>query len=393
MPKKSAITGNTAIAEAMRQIEPDVIAAFPITPSTQIIEEFASFAAAGRVSTELVTVESEHSSMSACIGASLAGARVMTATSANGLALMWEMLYIAAGMRQPVIMPVVNRALSAPINIHCDHSDTMGARDTGWIQIYAENNQEAYDSMVMASRICEHPDVRLPMMICIDGFIISHAIETMQLEDDHEVKQFAGEHQPLNPLLDIDNPVTWGALDLHDYYIEHKRSQREGINSAVEVIKTTASEFAERFGREYGMIETYMTEDADNVIIAINSVCGEIREAVDEVRRKGIKAGLIRIRVYRPFPYREVAKALKGIRAVAVLDRSESFGGYGPLFQEIRTALYDMPEKPIIYNRIFGLGGREMNTDDITKIYELSSRYIEEGGADKLFEYLNVRGD
>ena len=392
MPKKTAVTGNTAIAEAMRQIEPEVIAAFPITPSTQIIEEFAAFAAAGRVSTELVTVESEHSAMSACIGASLAGARVMTATSANGLALMWEMLYIAAGMRQPVIMPVVNRALSAPINIHCDHSDSMGARDTGWIQIYAENNQEAYDSMIMAPRISGHPDVRLPMMICIDGFIISHAIETMQLEDDHEVKRFAGEHLAVNSLLDIENPVTWGALDLHDYYIEHKRSQREGINRAASVIKSVAAEFAESFGREYGMIETYMTGDADNVIIAINSVCGEIREAVDEARVRGIKAGLIRIRVYRPFPYAELARALSGVKVVAVLDRSESFGGYGPLFQEVRASLYDLPDRPLVYNRIFGLGGRELAAGDIREIYELSAEYLKAGGADKLFDYINVRG-
>jgi pyruvate ferredoxin oxidoreductase alpha subunit len=392
MTKRVAITGNTAAAEAMRQIEPDVIAAFPITPSTQIIEEYAKYAAEGAVSTEMITVESEHSAMSACLGASLAGARVMTATSANGLALMWEMLYIASGMRQPIVMALVNRALSAPINIHCDHGDSMGARDSGWIQIYAESNQEMYDSMIMAPRIAEHPDVRLPLMVCMDGFIISHAIETMVLEDDAKVNSFAGEHTTLNPLLDTDNPVSWGALDLHDYYIEHKRAQREGIDRSSEVIASVCREFAAAFGREYGLYDPYMLDDADNVIVAINSISGEIREAVDAMRLKGVKAGLLRVRVFRPFPYNEIREALKNAKVVLVLDRSESFGGYGPLFGEVRSALYDLQVRPLVYNRVFGLGGREISVDDIKGLYELNASTLARGGAEKIFDYINVRG-
>jgi pyruvate ferredoxin oxidoreductase alpha subunit len=377
----------------MRQIEPDVVAAFPITPSTQIIEEFAHSVAEGSVSTELITVESEHSAMSACIGASIAGGRVMTATSANGLALMWEMLYIAAGMRQPIVMTCVNRALSAPINIHCDHGDSMGARDAGWIQIYAENNQEAYDTMIMAPRIAEHPDVRLPLMICMDGFIISHSIETMQLEDDAPVKEFAGEYLAINSLLDVEKPVTWGALDLHDYYIEHKRSQREGIDRAARVILDTAKDFSARFGREYALIDTYMIDDAESVIVAINSVCGEIREAIDELRMKGMRVGLLRIRVFRPFPYAEVKAALENAKVICVLDRSESFGGYGPLFTEISASLFNAERKPVLYNRIFGLGGREMDTEDIKRVYEQNAAYLKAGRADRLFDYINVRGE
>ncbi len=251
MPKTIAITGNGAMAEAMRQINPDVVAAFPITPSTQVIEDFAKIVADGKVDTELVTVESEHSAMSACIGASVAGGRVMTATSSNGLALMWEMLYIAASMRQPVLLTLVNRAISAPINIHCDHGDSMGARDAGWIQIYAENNQEAYDNMLMAPVIAENMDIRLPVMVCMDGFIISHSIETMEIEDDQKVRGFIGEHTALNSILDTDNPVTWGALDLHDYYIEHRRGQQEAMNKAKPVIEDVSKRFAEEFGRKY----------------------------------------------------------------------------------------------------------------------------------------------
>ena len=270
-----AITGNGAAAEAMRQIDPDVVAAFPITPSTQIVEDFAKFVADGRVGTELVTVESEHSAMSACIGAAVAGGRVMTATSSCGLALMWEMLYVAASMRQPVVMTVVSRALSGPINIHCDHGDIMGCRDAGWVQLFAENNQEAYDNLIMAPRIAEHPDVRLPVMVCMDGFIISHCIETMRLEEDARVRGFVGEFTPVHPLLDTAHPASWGGLDLQDYYMEHKRGQHEAVMNAMSVIRDVSREFAETFGRRYDLFEGYRLDDAERVLVAINSVCGE----------------------------------------------------------------------------------------------------------------------
>ncbi|RKY12334.1 MAG: pyruvate ferredoxin oxidoreductase [Planctomycetota bacterium] len=392
MSKFSAITGNGAIAEAMRQISPDVVAAFPITPSTQIIEDFAKFAADGKVDTELITVESEHSAMSACLGASVAGGRVMTATSANGLALMWEMLYVASGMRQPILVAVVNRALSAPINIHCDHNDSMGARDAGWIQIYAENNQEAYDNMLMAPVITEHADVRLPLMVCLDGFIISHSIETMQLEDDSKVKDFVGEHTAYHALLDTDNPSTWGSLDLHDYYIEHKKGQQVAMENVIPVVEEVSERFYQEFGRKYELFESYCLDDAERVVIAINSVAGELKEVIDEVRDAGEKVGLLKIRLFRPFPYAEIAAALKNCKIVTVLDRSTSMGAYGPLFVEICSALYDADPRPMLYSRTFGLGGRELLLNDIRDLFEESKRYLDEGKIEKRSYFLNVRG-
>lgn len=393
MPKTIAITGNGAIAEAMRQINPDVVAAFPITPSTQIIEDFAKFVADGKVDTDLVTVESEHSAMSACIGASTAGGRVMTATSSNGLALMWEMLYIAASMRAPVLITIVNRAISAPINIHTDHGDSMGARDAGWIQIYAENNQEAYDNMIMAPRIAENMDVRLPVMVCQDGFIISHSIETMEIEDDQQVRDFIGEFKGLNTLLDTDNPVSWGALDLQDYYIEHKMGQHVAMEKARSVIQDVSEEFAQQFGRKYELLESYRLDDAERVIIAINSVAGEIKEVIDELRDEGEKVGLLKIRVFRPFPYEEIAEALSGAKIVTVLDRSTSMGACGPLYTEICTALYNTSTRPMLYSRTFGLGGRELPLQNIREIFAESKQYLDNGKIEKMFDWLNVRGD
>jgi pyruvate ferredoxin oxidoreductase alpha subunit len=392
MGRQIALTGNGAAAEAMRQIDPDVVAAFPITPSTQIVEDFAQFKADGRVGTELVTVESEHSAMSACIGAAAAGGRVMTATSSNGLALMWEMLYIAASMRQPVVMTVVNRALSAPINIHCDHADSMGARDSGWIQVYAENNQEAYDFLLMGPRIAEHLDVRLPLMVCMDGFIISHCLQTMELEDDRRARKFIGEYVPRHALLDIEHPVTWGALDLQDYYIEHKRGQRQAMTEVPGVIRAVYRDFAETFGRSYGMFESYRLEDAERVIVALNSVCGEIKEVVDELRGEGQRVGLLKLRVFRPFPHDEIREALSGARIVTVLDRMDSFGAHGPLFNEIRSALYDLPDRPLICNRAYGLGGRDLFFQDIRALFEESRRDLESGRVNRIFDYLSVRG-
>jgi pyruvate ferredoxin oxidoreductase alpha subunit len=392
MSRTVAITGNGAIAEAMRQINPDVVAAFPITPSTQVVEDFSQFVADGLVSTELVTVESEHSAMSACIGAAAAGGRVMTATSSCGMALMWEMLYVAASQRQPVVMTLVNRALSGPINIHADHSDSMGARDAGWLQLYSEDNQEAYDNLVMAPRIAEHMDIRLPVMVCLDGFIISHAVQTMKLEDDEAVRRFIGKFIPVYPLLDCAHPVTIGALDLQDYYIEHKRAQHQAIMSAKRVVQEISDEFAKSFGRNYGLFEAYKLEDAQRVIVAINSVAGEVKEVVDALREKGEKVGLLKIRLFRPFPYEQIREALSGAKIVTVLDRSCSFGAYGPLFTEIRTALYDLPQKPMVYNRVYGLGGRDMLMDDIEAIFAESKQYQQNETVDKVFDFIGVRG-
>ncbi|MDY6904674.1 MAG: pyruvate ferredoxin oxidoreductase [Thermodesulfobacteriota bacterium] len=392
MSKTVAITGAGAMSEAMRQMNPDVVPAFPITPSTQVVEDFSQFIADGKVDTELIPVESEHSAMSACIGAAAAGGRVMTATSSAGMALMWEMLYIAASMRQPIVMTLINRALSAPINIHADHSDSMGARDAGWIQLYSENNQEAYDNLIMAPRIAEHMDVRLPVMVCMDGFIISHCVQTMQTEEDDAVKAFIGEFQATYPVLDTGNPATWGALDLQDYYIEHKRAQHMAMQHAKRVIREVSDDFYKTFGRQYDLFESYQLDDAERVIIAINSIAGEIKEVVDERRAKGDKVGLLKIRSFRPFPYTEIAKALEGVKVVTVLDRSESMGAYGPLFGEIRSALYDVAEKPLVYNRMYGLGGRDLFMEDIDKLFEENKSYLEAKKVETVFDYLNVRG-
>lgn len=380
-----AITGNGAVAEAMRQINPDVVAAFPITPSTQIVEDFSRYAADGRVDTEFIAVESEHSAMSACIGAAAAGGRVMTATASAGMALMWELLYVAASMRQSVVMALVNRALSGPINIHADHGDSMGARDAGWIQLYSENNQEAYDNMLMAPRIAEDPEVRLPVMVCQDGFIISHCVQTMLLEADGDVKDFVGGYVPMYPLLDTAHPVSMGALDLQDYYFEHKRGQYEAIIRAKDVILTVAREFEKKFGRSYGLFEEYRCSGADHIIVALSSAAGEIKEVVDELRLKGRRVGLLKIRLFRPFPYREVAEVLAGAKIVTVLDRSCSFGGWGPLFTEVRAALYDGDAKPLCRNRIFGLGGRDLLMEHVREIFADES-------AVKPFDFLGVRG-
>src|SRR5450759_1824176 len=369
--KTIAATGNILVAEAMRQCAPDVMAAYPITPQTTIVEEFAKFVAQGRVHTEYVTVESEHSAMSACVGASAAGARVMTATSSQGLALMWEELYIAAGMRLPIVMANANRALSAPINIHCDHSDIMGARDAGWIILFAETAQEAYDNTLMAVRIAEHPDVLLPAMSCLDGFITTHSIDRAQIMDDESVAAFVGEYHPTYSLLDTDTPVSHGNFaGLGGPCFEFKKSQRMAIDRARGVIKDVGEEFSKLSGRPFGMIEGFGMEDAEVAIVVIGSTAGNSRHVARQLRAKGVKTGVVKVRCFRPFPYAELAEMLKGVRAVAVLDRSESFGAEGgPLFLETRSALYDLEGRIPVVDYIYGLGGTDVKTELIERVF------------------------
>jgi len=369
--KTVAATGNTLVAEAMRQCAPDMMAAYPITPQTTIVEEFAKFVANGRVHTEYVTVESEHSAMSACIGASAAGARVMTATSSQGLALMWEELHIASGMRLPIVMANANRALSAPINIHCDHSDIMGARDTGWVILFAETAQEAYDNTIMSVRIAEHPDVLLPVMTTLDGFITTHSIDRAEIMDDESVAGFVGNYVPQNALLDTDKPVSHGNFaGLGGPYFEFKRSQRLAIDRAHAVVNAVGAEFSELSGRPFGMIESFGMDDADFAIVVIGSTAGNARHAARALRAKGVKAGVVKVRCFRPFPYAELAKTLSGVKAVAVLDRSESFGAEGgPLFLEVRSALYDATERVPVVDYIYGLGGSDVKTELIDRVY------------------------
>lgn len=392
MGKIVAMTGNIAIAEAMRQINPDLCAAYPITPSTEIMQEFSTFVADGLVDTELVAVESEHSAMSACIGASAAGGRVMTATSSQGLALMWEMLYVAASCRLPIVMTVVNRALNAPLNIHCDHSDSMGARDSGWIQIYSENAQEAYDNIIQAIRIGQDSRVRLPVMVCLDGFIISHSIERMELLEDEEIRRFIGPHVSYYPLLDIEHPVTYGPVDLQDYYTEHKRQQVEAMKNAKGVILEIAEEFRTLSGREYGFFKEYQLRDAGIAILVLGSAGGTIQAVVDKLRADGIKAGILKLRVLRPFPFQELIESLKNLKVLAVLDRSDSFGAMGgPVFHELRSALLELKDPPKVINFIYGLGGRDLGLEDVKRVYQELQKIASNSHIAKLVDYLTVR--
>ncbi len=392
MSSKVALTGNEALAQAMRQINPDVVAAYPITPQTSMVQTFSQFVADGEVDTEYVTVESEHSAMSATVGASAAGARAMTATAANGLALMWEVLYIASGTRLPIVMPVVNRALSGPINIHCDHSDAMGARDSGWIQLYAENAQEAYDNAIQALRISEHKDVMLPTMVNLDGFITSHAVESLEILADSDVKDFVGEYKAEHHLLDSKNPIAVGPLDLQDFYFEHKMQQSIAIEEAKKVILEVAKEYKELSGRDYGFIEKYKLDDAEIGIVALNSTAGTAKGAVDNLREQGVKAGLLKIRVYRPFPSEEIREALKNLKAVAVMDRAESFStNGGPVFGDIRSVLYDIKADVEVINYIYGLGGRDIKVEEIESVYRDLERIVKGGEVERRINYLGVR--
>ncbi|MEE1314788.1 MAG: pyruvate ferredoxin oxidoreductase [Faecalimonas sp.] len=392
MGKRERLSGNEAVAIALKQINPDVFPAFPITPSTEIPQYFASFVANGEVETEFIPVESEHSSMSATIGASAAGARALTATSSCGLAYMWEELYIAAANRLPLALALVNRALSGPININCDHSDSMGARDAGWIQIYAENNQEAYDNMVQAYRISEHKDVRLPIMICQDGFITSHAVENIELLEDVDVKAFVGEYEPENYLLNAKQPMAVGPYAISDYYMEARRAQAEGMKNTVQVVKDVAKDFAKISGREYGLFEEYGMEDAERAVVIIGSAAGTTKDAVDALRAKGEKVGLIKIRLYRPFPAEELAEALKDVKAVAIMDRAEGFSNHGgPLGADVMSALYRAKADALAVNYIYGLGGRDVRVEDMEGIYEDLKQVMADGDAGETYRYLGVR--
>lgn len=392
MGKMKVLTGNASVAEAIRQIEPDVVAAYPITPSTAVVQYVAQFVADGTIKSEFVCPESEHSAMSTCIGASAAGARVITATASQGLALMWELLYIAAGLRLPIVTAVACRALSAPINIHGDHSDTFGARDSGWIQFYSENPQEAYDNMIQAIKIAENPDVRTPVLVGFDGFITSHSAENVIVEDDDKVKEFIGEYNPPVSILNIKNPCTIGSIVFTDYYFEMKRNQIEGIESSREVIKKIGKEFGEKFGREYDFFEKYMIEDAEFVMIVMGSAAGTARGVVDALRDKEKRVGMIKLRVLRPFPYRELAEALKGAKAIGVMDRSTSPGSFGaPLFTEVRSALYQLSERPVVLNFIYGLGGRDVTMDNIQEAFYKLEESTKKGWEGELINYLNLR--
>lgn len=388
MPKR-ALTGNEAMAEAMRQINPDVVAAYPITPATEIVQIFASFVADGRVTTEFIPTESEHSAISACVGAAAAGARVMTGTSSQGLALMHEVLYQAAGLRSPIVICEVNRSLSAPINIHCDHSDTMGSREAGWIQIYSEDSQDAYDSVIQAMKIAE--TVFLPCMVSTDGFIISHCMQGVDILEDKEAQEFIGAHRSPYSLFE-GKPITVGPLDLQDYFFEHKRQQFEAMNNSLKTIEEVNHEFTKKFGRGYEVLEQYKIDDADHIIMAMGSTCGTAKVAIDRMREKGVKVGLIKIHVFRPFPHQHLRKALSKAKFVTVLDRSDTLSTMGgPIYVETRAALYDEIKKPIFVDYIYGLGGRDIDVEQIVSAIEKGEKIKSTGKIEKAVDYIGLR--
>ncbi|MCR5108131.1 MAG: pyruvate ferredoxin oxidoreductase [Lachnospiraceae bacterium] len=392
MSRKDRMSGNEAVAYAIKQINPDVMPAFPITPSTEIPQLVSTYIANNEMDTEFIPVESEHSSMSATIGAEAAGARSLTATSSCGLALMWEELLLAASNRMPCVLALVNRTLSGPININCDHSDSMGARDTGWIQIYAENNQEAYDNFIQAYPIAEDRRVHLPVMICQDGFITSHAVQNIELNEDKDVKEFVGEYHPEEFLLNSGNPIAIGPYSISNYAMEARKAQEMAMESSKEVIIEVAQKYRAKFGRGFELFEEYRTEDAEYIMVIMGSAAGTAKQAVDDLREKGVKAGVLKLRVFRPFPAEEIAKALKNAKAVAIMERTESYNGHGgPLCSEIRAGLFEHKVYVEAVCYTYGLAGRDFTVDHVYDIFKELYEIINSKKDYKQHRYINLR--
>jgi len=392
MTKRVAMTGNDAGAEALKDVHPDVATVFPITPQTELMHKFCSFVSDGVIDTELIHVESEHSAQSACFGAAAAGARTITATSSQGLLLMAEICAITASTRLPVVMPVVNRAISAPINIGCDHSDSMFLRDAGWIQLYCENAQEVYDTVVQAFRIGENHDVLLPVMVCLDGFITSHTMMGLEVLGPEAAARLVGPYKPAYSVLDTDNPITVGPLHLTDHYFECKRQVIEGMENARRVIAEVGREFGELCGREYGLTESYRLDDAEVAIVALGSTCGTAKVAADSCREKGIKAGVLKLRSFRPFPGEELAELIERVGTVAVMDRSVSYGlKGGPLGAEVRSFLGATGARPQLINYVYGLGGRDVTATDLEGVFTDLAEVKRTGNTGEAFRYLGLR--
>ena len=399
-----ALNGDEAVAYATKQSDVDVIAAYPITPQTIIVEKLSEYVSNGEINTEFVCTESEHSAMCACLAASATGARVFTASASAGLALMHEMLFVTSGCRAPVVMAIANRALSAPLNIHGDHSDTMAERDSGWIQIYTENAQEVYDSVLQAFRIAEHLDTQLPVMIGLDGFTLSHTLENVHVIPDDTAARFVGTRQLTQAFthegktvpykLDPANPMTMGPVAMPNYYFEFKRQQEEAMKNALKIIPEMNEEYARISGRRYGdgLVEAYRLDDAEIATVCLGSTAGTIKTVVDELRTEGVKAGLLKIRTFRPFPAQAIAQALARTKAAAVMDRSISFGGNGgAIFHETRHALYETANHPHMVNYIYGLGGRDTSPTQIRHIFGDLQALAKTGKIEEKVNYVGIR--
>lgn len=381
-----AKTGNEALAYAMKQVNPDVVAAYPITPSTEIVQLFSNYVHDGLVDSEFVAVESEHSAMSACIGAAASGCRTMTATASQGLALMHEMLFVAGGLRLPIVMGVASRSLSSPLNIHGDHSDSLASRDSGWMQFFCESVQEGYDTLIQAVKAAERAS--LPAMVCVDGFILSHCLERVEAFDDEQVRAWLGPYRPNWSLLDVKKPILVGPATMQDYYFEFKRAQVEGMNRALPAVEAVQDEFRQEFGRGYGVIEEYRCEDATAVVLLMGSACGTMREAVDALREQGRKVGMVKLRVFRPLPHTLLRESLRRFATVAVMDRMDTVSSWGgALFTEVGSVLYDLPERPKLLSYVYGLGGKEFSPVEANRVLEGALA----GHKDELVTYVGVR--
>lgn len=371
--------GNYAASQALRQAQVDVVAAYPITPSTPIVENYGAYVANGYIDGEYVMVESEHAAMSGCIGASASGGRVATATSSQGFALMAEVLYQASGMRLPIVLTVVNRALASPLNVRGDHSDMYLGRDSGWIQLDAFNAQEAYDMTLCAFKIGENHGVRLPVMVHQDGFITSHTAQNVYPLTDELAYNFVGEFKPVDDMLDFSRPVTYGAQTEEDWHFEHKARQHKALMDSTKVVDDVLAEFEKLTGRPYKRVESYMMEDAEVAIVALGTTVETCIISARELREEGIKAGVVAPRCFRPFPYDLIGEALEGVKAVAVLDRSSPGGAMGAMFNEVAAALYTTKSRPMVTNFIYGLGGRDFSVEEGKRIYKEQKAHIEAG--------------
>ncbi|MEM2576229.1 MAG: pyruvate ferredoxin oxidoreductase [Sulfolobales archaeon] len=400
-----ALNGAEAVAFAVKQSNVDVISAYPITPQTIIVERLSEYVANGEIRAEYVNVESEHSALSVCMGAAAGGARTFTATSSQGLALMWELLYVTSGLRLPVVMAIVNRALSAPINIHCDHSDSIGTRDSGWIQFYVENSQEAYDTIIQAFKIAEYDEIQLPVMVNLDGFYLSHTLENVNVLPDTIVNEFVGFRSPVKvkveyidhevpAVLDGFTPISLGIIALSDYYYEFRKMLIEAMEKSKSVIKEVNNMYSKISNRDYGngLVEPYSVDDADAVLVVMGSSSGTIKHVVRDLRKKGMRVGVLRLRTFRPFPNEELVKFLSDVKVVGVMDRATSPGAYGaPLFSEVRNALFDLNSKPSVINYIYGIGGRDLEPSAIRQIFDDLLEVAKGGVPSNCIKYVGVR--
>ncbi len=386
--------GNMAASQALRQVQVDVVAAYPITPSTPIVENYGNFTANGYVDGEFVMVESEHAAMSGCIGASAAGGRVATATSSQGFALMVETLYSASGMRLPIILNVVNRAIGAPLNVNGDHSDMYLGRDSGWIQFDAYCPQDAYDLNFIAFKVAEDHDVRLPAMVHQDGFMTSHTAQGVKTMTDEEGFAFVGEFQPMNDMLDLDHPVTHGVQTEEDWHFEHKARQQHALmTAALPKIQEAFDAFEKYTGRKYNLVETHMVDDAEMVVVCMGTSVETAMEVVDELRAKGMKVGVVGIRVFRPWPLEQLAEVLKNVKAIAALDRSSPHGTVGMLYNEIAGSLFNTDTKAVLTNYIYGLGGRDLTKVHLVGIFNDLKANMDAGKpTTALQQYIGLRG-